>query len=56
MLSRTGDNWGDFLNLSDFNDRIYTGIEQINILIRVGAFHFTGKSKKELLWEANLST
>ena len=45
--------WGDFRNLSDFNDRIYTGIEQINILIRVGAFHFTGKSKKELLWEAN---
>jgi DNA-directed DNA polymerase III PolC len=45
--------WGDFLNLSDFNDRICPGIEQINILIRVGAFHFTGKSKKELLWEAN---
>ena len=45
---------GDFLSVSDFNDRIQTGIEQINILIRVGAFQFTGKSKKELLWEANL--
>jgi DNA polymerase-3 subunit alpha len=45
---------GNFLSLSDFNDRIYIGIEQINILIRVGAFHFTGKSKKELLWEVNL--
>ena len=44
---------GDFLHLSDFNERIYTGIEQINILIRAGAFHFTGKSKKVLLWEAN---
>ncbi|HEX3767228.1 MAG TPA: DNA polymerase III subunit alpha, partial [Puia sp.] len=44
---------GNFMNLSDFNDRIYTGIEQINILIRVGAFQFTGKTKKELLWEAN---
>jgi DNA polymerase III alpha subunit len=44
---------GDFLNLSDFIDRISPGIEQINILIRIGAFHFTGKSKKELLWEAN---
>jgi len=45
--------WGDFRHLSDFNERISTGIEQINILIRAGAFHFTGKSKKELLWEAN---
>ncbi len=45
---------GNFLSLSDFNDRIYIGIEQVNILIRVGAFHFTGKSKKDLLWEANL--
>ena len=44
---------GNFLGLADFNQRISTGIEQINILIRVGAFHFTGKSKKELLWEAN---
>jgi len=25
----------------------------LNILIRIGAFRFTGKSKKELLWEAN---
>jgi len=45
---------GVFLNLSDFNERISAGIEQINILIRIGAFQFTGKSKKELLWEANL--
>jgi DNA polymerase-3 subunit alpha len=44
---------GDFMNLPDFIDRISPGIEQINILIRVGAFRFTGKSKKELFWEAN---
>jgi len=30
------------------------GIEQIVILIRVGALRFTGKSKKELLWEVHL--
>jgi len=28
-------------------------MEQLNILIRIGAFRFCGKSKKELLWEAN---
>jgi DNA-directed DNA polymerase III PolC len=44
---------GDFLDLPDFIERIAPGIEQINILIRVGAFRFTGKTKKELLWEAN---
>ena len=44
---------GLFLNLSDFIERLLPGIEQLNILIRIGAFRFTGKSKKELLWEAN---
>ncbi|MDP9041955.1 MAG: DNA polymerase III subunit alpha, partial [Bacteroidota bacterium] len=44
---------GNFLNLADFIERIFPGIEQLNILIRVGAFQFSGKSKKELLWEAN---
>src|SRR5690606_16033151 len=28
-------------------------MEQLNILIRVGAFRFTRNNKKELLWEAN---
>jgi len=31
---------GVFLNLYDFNERISAGIEQINILIRIGAFQF----------------
>jgi DNA polymerase-3 subunit alpha len=44
---------GDFINLSDFIERISPGIEQLNILIRIGAFRFSGKTKKELLWEAN---
>jgi len=41
---------GDFLDLPDLIERISPGIEQINILIRVGAFRFTGKTKKELLF------
>ncbi|MBS1918285.1 MAG: DNA polymerase III subunit alpha [Bacteroidetes bacterium] len=44
---------GSFLSLQDFIERTDAGIEQLNILIRVGAFAFTGKSKKELLWEAS---
>jgi len=42
-----------FTDLSNFIERISPGIEQLNILIRVGAFQFTGKTKKVLLWEAN---
>ena len=30
------------------------GLEQIRILIRIGAFRFTGKTKQKLLWEAML--
>jgi DNA polymerase III alpha subunit len=44
---------GSFLDLADFIERLTPGIEQLNILIRIGAFRFSGKIKKELLWEAN---
>src|ERR1700712_232327 len=44
---------GPFLSLADFIDRISPGLEQLNLFIRVGAFQFTGKEKKELMWEAN---
>jgi DNA polymerase-3 subunit alpha len=44
---------GAFLSLADFIERMAPGIEQLNILIRVGALRFSGKTKKELLWEAN---
>lgn len=43
----------DFTSLHDFIDRMQPDISQLNILIRIGAFRFTGKNKKELLWEAN---
>jgi DNA polymerase-3 subunit alpha len=44
---------GAFTSLTDFIERTNPGLEQLNILIRIGAFRFTNKSKKTLLWEAN---
>lgn len=44
---------GDYLHLQDFIERTNVGIEQLDTLISIGAFRFTGKSKKHLLWEAN---
>jgi error-prone DNA polymerase len=44
---------GNFLHLQDFIERTDAPGEQINLLIRIGAFRFTGKNKKQLLWEAN---
>jgi len=44
---------GPYLHLQDFIERVNPGLEQINTLISIGAFRFTGKSKKQLLWEAN---
>jgi DNA polymerase III alpha subunit len=44
---------GIYLHLQDFIERINPGLEQLNTLISIGAFRFTGKSKKTLLWEAN---
>ena len=44
---------GPFRHLQDFIERTNTGLEQLNTLVSVGAFRFTGKSKKRLLWEAN---
>ena len=44
---------GSFLHLQDFIERTAITLEQLNLLIRAGALRFTGKNKKELLWEAN---
>lgn len=40
---------GDFLSLEDFINRVPMGIENIKVLIFIGAFRFTGKTKNELL-------
>ncbi|PXX28398.1 DNA polymerase III subunit alpha [Arenibacter sp. ARW7G5Y1] len=46
---------GPFLSLTNFLDRVFISIEQLSILIRIGAFGFTGVNKHELLWQAHLS-
>lgn len=45
---------GNYKSLDNFLRRITLGLEQIRILIRMGSFRFTGKSKQQLLWEAML--
>jgi len=48
------DNNGNFNDIENFISRIGPGLEQTVILIRTGAFRFTGKSKALLLWEAHM--
>lgn len=45
---------GDFVSLEDFVRRMPIGIEGVQLLIFIGAFRFTGKSKSELLVQARL--
>ncbi len=44
---------GPYLSLQNFIERTNIVGEQLNKLIRIGAFAFTNTSKKELLWHAN---
>ena len=44
---------GRYLHLQDFIERTSVTLEQLNILISIGALRFTHKNKKQLLWEAN---
>ncbi|WP_299528876.1 DNA polymerase III subunit alpha [uncultured Lutibacter sp.] len=45
---------GLFLDLDDFIDRVAISLEQLAILIKVNAFQFTKRNKRELLWEAHM--
>ncbi len=45
---------GRFADLDDFVARVSFSLEQLVLLIRGGAFAFTGKSKAEMLWQAHL--
>ncbi len=45
---------GEYQSLEDFIGRMEVHLEQVIILIRTGAFRFTGQSKAELLWQAHL--
>jgi len=44
---------GRYLHLQDFIQRTNVPLEQLNTLIKISALRFTGRSKAELLWEAN---
>ena len=48
------DKRGKYKDLHDFIDRVKPGMEQLILLIRTGAFAFTGQPKPGLLWEAHL--
>ncbi|HET6253655.1 MAG TPA: DNA polymerase III subunit alpha [Puia sp.] len=44
---------GPYSTLAEFIERTGIGSEQLELLIRVGALRFTGRSKKQLLWEGD---
>lgn len=44
---------GSYKSLADFINRVTIGKEQLNMLIRAGAFRFTGKTPQQMLWEKN---
>lgn len=44
-------NNGPFKDMFDFTERVPVGMEQLRVLIKIGAFRYTGKFKKELMWE-----
>ena len=44
---------GLYSSLEHFVERTDPGAEQLEILIRIGAFNYTGYTKKELLWKSS---
>lgn len=44
---------GVYKSLKDFVDRLSISVEQLRILIRIGAFRFSGKTRQALLWEVH---
>lgn len=44
-------NNGLYKSLADFINRLSISIEQLRLLIRIGAFRFTAAPRQELLWE-----
>ncbi|HUV39111.1 MAG TPA: OB-fold nucleic acid binding domain-containing protein, partial [Planctomycetota bacterium] len=41
-----------FVTLRDFMERVHAGLSEIESLILVGAFDFTGRNRPELVWQA----
>jgi len=54
LIQTERENNGNYKSLEDFINRIPIGIEGIQILIFIGAFRFTGKTKNQLLVIARL--
>jgi DNA polymerase-3 subunit alpha len=52
LLAERGRN-GRFVSVDDFVKRVSVSLEQVSILIRIGAFRFMGENKKKLLWRAH---
>ncbi len=46
---------GVFQNLDDFINRVGPSLEQMKLLVRVGALRFAGLSKKGLLWQVHFA-
>ncbi len=42
---------GIYSSLDDFLERVNIGVEQLDVLIRINAFRFTGVNKRKLLWD-----
>ncbi|MEM8898505.1 MAG: DNA polymerase III subunit alpha, partial [Bacteroidota bacterium] len=45
---------GPFTDMADFTRRVNISVEQMTILIRIGALRFTASTKPALLWEMHL--
>ena len=47
---------GPYQSIDDLVDRIPIGMENLDTLIRIGAFRFTGIDKRTLLWKGHFKT
>lgn len=47
---------GPYLNLQDIHERLNPKPEQLLIMIRIGALRFTGRDKRQMLWDAYMLT
>jgi DNA polymerase III alpha subunit len=53
QLIRERESNGPYRSFADFLQRVPVKKEQLNLLIRINAFRFSGKSRHLLLWEKN---
>lgn len=45
---------GKFKSFDDFLDRVYIGVEQTILLLKINAFRFTGVEKHKLMWQVHI--